>query len=139
MIVVGHRFGQLGNRLILSAHLMAAAREYGVGLSNLAFAEYAHLFQGTASDLWCRFPCRAISSKQPIYRHGDYLRNLLNAAGEGCGRRGYEDTPIFCTGCRMMNLVIWQARNSLIWSEVEDPFYQWLVVSLRSVAKKTWG
>ena len=83
MIVVGRRFGQLGNRLILSAHLMAAAREYGVGFSNPAFAEYAHLFQGTASDLWCRFPSRAISYKQPIYRQRRLLEKLVERVWRG--------------------------------------------------------
>lgn len=56
MIVLARNFGQLGNRLCLSAHLIAAAREYGVTLLNPSFAEYAQYFTATADDLWCRYP-----------------------------------------------------------------------------------
>ena len=56
MIVITRNYGRLGNRLLLQAHLLAAAREYGVTLVNPAFAEYAHLFRATENDLWCRFP-----------------------------------------------------------------------------------
>ena len=55
MIVVARRYGQLGNRLILFSHLIAAAEHYGVELRNPCFAEYANLFPATQSDLWCRY------------------------------------------------------------------------------------
>lgn len=55
MIVIARNYGQLGNRLILYAHFIAAAREYGVSLVNPCFSEYAEHFPATASDLWCRF------------------------------------------------------------------------------------
>jgi hypothetical protein len=77
MIIVARRFGQLGNRLILSSHLIAAAREYGVGFANPSFAEYAHLFQGTANDLWCRFPSESNSSRIPIYRQRRLLEKFV--------------------------------------------------------------
>lgn len=56
VIVLVRNFGQLGNRLLLSAHLIAAAREYGVPFLNPSFAEYAQYFSSTANDLWCRYP-----------------------------------------------------------------------------------
>lgn len=56
MIVIARNFGQLGNRLLLSANLIAAAREHGVQLLNPSFAGYAQYFESTANDLWCRFP-----------------------------------------------------------------------------------
>jgi hypothetical protein len=56
MIVLARNFGQLGNRLCLSAHLIAAAREYGVTFLNPSFAEYAQYFTATFDDLWCRYP-----------------------------------------------------------------------------------
>jgi hypothetical protein len=56
VIVIVRNFGQLGNRLWLAAHLIAAAREYGVTLVNPSFAEYAKYFPSTATDLWCRHP-----------------------------------------------------------------------------------
>lgn len=56
MIVIARNYGQLGNRLFLYGHLIAAAEEYGVELANPSFVEYAHLFPATASNLWCRYP-----------------------------------------------------------------------------------
>ncbi|MCC9603602.1 hypothetical protein LOC67_23885 [Stieleria sp. JC731] len=55
MLVIARRFGQLGNRLFLFAHLIAAAKHYQVRLRNPCFAEYAGLFPQTSSDLWCEF------------------------------------------------------------------------------------
>ena len=56
MIIVARNYGQLGNRLFLYGHLIAAAEEYGIELVNPSFVEYAHLFPATASNLWCRYP-----------------------------------------------------------------------------------
>ena len=64
MIVIARSYGQLGNRLILYSHFIAAAREYGVDLANPCFSEYAHLFPTTFSDRWCRFPLRATESQR---------------------------------------------------------------------------
>ena len=58
MIVLAKNFGQLGNRLLLSAHLLAAAREYGVSFRNPSFVEYAQYFPSISNDLWCRFPAQ---------------------------------------------------------------------------------
>ena len=55
MIVIARKYGQLGNRLFLYAHLIAAARHYGIELRNPCFAEYADLFPSTRRDLWCRY------------------------------------------------------------------------------------
>lgn len=56
MIIITEKFGQLGNRLILFSHFVAFAMEYGLTVANLAFDEYAPLFQTTSSDLFCRYP-----------------------------------------------------------------------------------
>lgn len=56
MLVIARNYGQLGNRLFLYSHLIAAAREHNVLLSNVCFAEYAEFFTGTCGDLWCRYP-----------------------------------------------------------------------------------
>ena len=56
MIVIARGYGQLGNRLFLYAHTIAAACEYNTQVANPCFAEYAHLFSATANDLWCRYP-----------------------------------------------------------------------------------
>ncbi len=56
MIIIARSYGQLGNRLFLYAHMIAAARTHGVSLANPCFADYAHLFPSTAGDVWCRYP-----------------------------------------------------------------------------------
>ncbi|MDA7936839.1 hypothetical protein N9B79_00530 [bacterium] len=56
MIIIARNYGQLGNRLFLYGHFIAAAEEYGIELANPNFSEYAHLFPATASNLWCRYP-----------------------------------------------------------------------------------
>ncbi len=56
MIIIAQRIGQLGNRLVLFAHLIAFAQEHHLTVINLAFDEYAPLFQSTRSDLLCRYP-----------------------------------------------------------------------------------
>ncbi|TWT93211.1 alpha-1,2-fucosyltransferase [Stieleria varia] len=55
-IIIARSYGQLGNRLFLYGHMIAAARHYGAELLNPCFAEYARLFETTAGDLWCRYP-----------------------------------------------------------------------------------
>ena len=47
---------------MLSANLIAAAREYDVPFLNPSFAEYAHLFPATRGDLWCRYPAKPLSN-----------------------------------------------------------------------------
>ncbi len=65
MIVIARNFGQLGNRLMLSANLIAAAHEYDVPLLNPSFATYAKYFESTETDLWCRYPARPPVSERP--------------------------------------------------------------------------
>jgi len=74
MLIIARNYGQLGNRLLLSAHLIAAAREYGVTLVNPSFAQYAELFPSTVNDLWCRYPRREISDEQ---KPSESLRNWV--------------------------------------------------------------
>ncbi len=76
MIVVAGDYGQLGNRLIVFANMIAGAREYGWRVANPAFHPYAHHFESTRRDLWCRYPLlhRAVHQAQ---RHARKLRNRL--------------------------------------------------------------
>ncbi len=43
MLVLAKKYGQLGNRLILFAHMIACACEHNLKLVNIAFDDYAHL------------------------------------------------------------------------------------------------
>ncbi len=59
MIILTHRFGRLGNRLLITAHLMAYALETNHTLMDWGFAEYTPYFIGTAGDPYVfRFPPR---------------------------------------------------------------------------------
>lgn len=65
MIVIARKYGQLGNRLFLFAHLIAAARHYGVELRNPCFGDYADLFPSTRHDRWCRYDQHLINGRSP--------------------------------------------------------------------------
>ncbi|MEM6365895.1 MAG: hypothetical protein AAF745_15815 [Planctomycetota bacterium] len=82
MIVIARKFGQLGNRLFLFAHLIAAARHYGVELRNPCFAEYADLFPSTRSDLWCRYEVHRQRNDPADSRPSRLARKSLMAATE---------------------------------------------------------
>jgi hypothetical protein len=59
MIILTHRFGRLGNRLLMTAHLLAYALKSQHILIDWGLAEYAPYFVGTASDPYVfRFPPR---------------------------------------------------------------------------------
>jgi len=56
-LIVTKRTGRLGNRLTLSAHCLAAARERGWVLLNPSFASYADYFVGPRADaMVCKAP-----------------------------------------------------------------------------------
>ena len=73
MIVITGDYGQLGNRLIVFANMIAAAREHGLRVVNPAFHEYADYFEGTCHDTLCRFP--AVRARLPVSRP---LQRLLH-------------------------------------------------------------
>jgi len=55
-LVIAFRTGRLGNRLLLFAHVIGFAAEHGYRVVNFAFHSYAHLFENTRRDIYCRFP-----------------------------------------------------------------------------------
>jgi hypothetical protein len=56
LFVIGLRCGRLGNRLILFANFIAYAAEHGHRVANVTFHSYAHLFEATRRDIYCRYP-----------------------------------------------------------------------------------
>lgn len=58
MLIIADKPGQLGNRLFVFAHFLAAAMEHNFTFMNPAFDEYANYFPTTAQDLFCRYPLR---------------------------------------------------------------------------------
>lgn len=55
MIVIGKKYGQLGNRLFLYAHFIANAKDHRYVVFNPAFDEYASFFKGTAKSILIRY------------------------------------------------------------------------------------
>ncbi|MCC3158530.1 hypothetical protein LJ737_14870 [Hymenobacter sp. 15J16-1T3B] len=58
MVILIKRFGQLGNRLFLFAHLVANAAEHGYALANPSFNGYARYFQAPATGDFGGLPIR---------------------------------------------------------------------------------
>ncbi|MDO7852496.1 hypothetical protein [Hymenobacter convexus] len=58
MVILVKRFGQLGNRLFLFAHLVANAAEYGYAVANPSFAAYARFFVAPSTDDFGPLPVR---------------------------------------------------------------------------------
>jgi hypothetical protein len=56
LIVISLRSGRLANRLTLFAYFIAMAEEQGHRIINFAFHSYAHLFETTRRDIYCRYP-----------------------------------------------------------------------------------
>ena len=77
MIVVTGNYGQLGNRLVVFANLIAAACEHRLGVANPAFYPYATYFETTRRDWLCRFPA------QPSRLTGVRMGRLLHGALSG--------------------------------------------------------
>lgn len=94
MIVIARSYGQLGNRLILFAHMIAASRRYGVPLANPCFADYAHLFPSTADDLWCRYPAVSPSKSPPSRRLRKATAKSVYLAARGLQTIGLTRYPL---------------------------------------------
>jgi hypothetical protein len=58
MIVIAHKTGQLGNRLFLFGHMIAAAIEARTTVLYPGFADYAHLFDRPSRGLFPSYPDR---------------------------------------------------------------------------------
>jgi hypothetical protein len=91
LLVVGFRTGRLGNRLALFANVIGFAAEHGHRVINVAFHSYAHLFETTRRDIYCRYPvaCRrslfdVVPGLAPVLRqtrilyHGVHQASKLN-------------------------------------------------------------
>src|SRR4051812_8082591 len=76
MVILVKRFGQLGNRLFLFAHLVANAAEYGYAVANPSFASYARFFTAPAADDFGPLPVR-----MTLLRHRKFSRVLERLLG----------------------------------------------------------
>ena len=100
ILVVGFRTGRLGNRLALFANVIGFAAEHGYRVINVAFHTYAHLFETTRRDIYCRYPVARRRSlfdvipgvapalrKTRILYHGIHQASKLNHRLPILGRR----------------------------------------------------
>ena len=56
MFIISKKYGRICNRLFNSAHVLASAIEHKHEFVNLAFYDYAHYFDATSHDIFCRYP-----------------------------------------------------------------------------------
>jgi len=56
LFIIALRCGRLANRLVLFANFIAFAEEHGHRVANVTFHSYAHLFETTRRDIYCRYP-----------------------------------------------------------------------------------
>ncbi|WP_051718769.1 hypothetical protein [Hymenobacter sp. IS2118] len=78
MVILVKRFGQLGNRLFLFAHLVANATEYGYAVANPSFAAYAPYFVAPAADDFGALPVRvAVLRRRWLARVLELLMSLV--------------------------------------------------------------
>src|ERR1035438_5439994 len=66
-LIVAFRTGRLGNRLLLFAHVIGFAAVHGYRVVNVAFHAYAHLFENTRWDIYCRYP---VARRRPSASRG---------------------------------------------------------------------
>ncbi|QEF99350.1 hypothetical protein Mal15_34140 [Stieleria maiorica] len=99
-MILSRRYGQLGNRLVLYSHLIAAARHYRVEFRNPSFAEYADLFPSTRDDVWCRYdahlrpsPNHRPSRRQPSQRCRNALMHTMQAVAKSMNAIGMRHYP----------------------------------------------
>jgi hypothetical protein len=88
MIVIAEKYGQLGNRLFVFAHVIAFAAERGARVANPSFDEYADFFRATRDDLFCRYPARRSLLKSKRLR--SILYRLVNRVANSLAYRSPE-------------------------------------------------
>jgi hypothetical protein len=76
MIVVCHKMGQLGNRLFLFAHMIAAAAERDSSVLFPGFADYAQYFSGPSMGIIPHYPA---SARRHVWPRG--IRDLFYPLG----------------------------------------------------------
>jgi hypothetical protein len=114
-IVIARRIGRLGNRLILSSHFMAFAREHGARVLNPAFAEYGRYFEGTRHDLLCAYPRRSIAA--PAW---PWLRRLVS------GMYYYPTRALVGAGCKNVPLKIVRLTTGQRCELTSDAWLGWV-------------
>jgi hypothetical protein len=87
LLIIAGRCGRFGNRIVLFANFVAFAEELGLRLSNCTFHSYAHLFEATRRDIYCRYPVAprrswldAVPGLAPGIRKVRLFTHLLRAA-----------------------------------------------------------
>ena len=75
LLVGAEKYGRIGNRLYLAAHLVSWAKKTSAELLNLGFHDCEDLFEATCRDALCRFP----ESAQPILMSRGFKKLLCDS------------------------------------------------------------
>jgi len=70
-LIIDSKIGQLGNSLLISAHVIACAIENNIKVVNIPFDDYAEFFVGTRNNLLCSYPTSCVHlpiSKRMMFR-----------------------------------------------------------------------
>jgi len=84
MVIVSNKSGQLANRMILFAHFIANAKEYGYQVANPSFHDYAHYFPSIRDDFFCCYPARVSQGRPNRALQGVFFK-LLKKGTSLCG------------------------------------------------------
>jgi hypothetical protein len=66
-LIIWSKQGQLANRIIYFAHIIAFAHEYGFKVVNLTFYDYSKYFNELNDDFLCRYPKAGFSFQLPLF------------------------------------------------------------------------
>lgn len=81
MYIVTKKYGRICNRLFNAAHVLASAVEHEHEFVNLAFYDYAHFFEISRQDIFCRYPAKKsfVQNQSWIGRIIYYLAYVLTS------------------------------------------------------------
>jgi len=120
VIVIAYKPGRLGNRLLQFATFIGFAERTGVRIVNPSFDEYAHMFEGTSRDPFCRYP-----PQRSIVPRGQLARRAL-FVGAYYAARAIVRLGLHSRVARVISLE-WPQRRFLDQSFLDEIRGSWLV------------
>ena len=135
LFVLALRTGRLANRLVLFANFIAFAEEHGHRLVNVTFHSYAHLFETTRRDIYCRYPVakrRSVFDLLPgaaaVIRKTRIFYHVTRAAGVMNGRFQF-------FGSRVTTLLAIEGREVTL---LDDPAIQKTIAAAKIIFTYGW-
>lgn len=136
VFIIGLRTGRLANRLVLFANLVGFAAEHGHRVINVTFHSYAHLFETTRRDIYCRYPAAKrrsiwdiVPGVAPLIRKTRIFYHAVRAASVLNDRH-----PVF--GKKVLT-VVETPGTPVPW--MDSPEFQGQIRAARTVFIYGWG